>query len=188
MAPYITNILCSTFILYLYIIYCHWSLFAGYLQLSTRNKPCFRGIQCCSYSVVTIVCALLLLLLLLWTYKSKCMLNPPSGTTLLKVTAPNKVFLNITLFCVQFIQKLSCCDEEMLDGRKHFRLRLIILCFISFRPSLFGLRRWIPPPPPPPSSSVFPAKFCRRRIRKEACTAANNYSIQFMESVSSFVN
>jgi hypothetical protein len=29
-------------------------LYALCLHLHTRNKPCFQGIQCCSYSVVTI--------------------------------------------------------------------------------------------------------------------------------------
>ena len=35
-----------------YYICCH--LYAWYLQLCTRNKPCFCGIQCCSCSVFTI--------------------------------------------------------------------------------------------------------------------------------------
>jgi hypothetical protein len=62
------------------------------------------------------------------------MLNLPSGHKLLQVTALNEVILNNTLFSLQFIQKPSCYEGGTLEGRKHFRLRLIILRFISFRP------------------------------------------------------
>ena len=40
-------------IIIIIIIICY-HLYAVYLQLYTWNKPCFYGVQCCNYSVVTI--------------------------------------------------------------------------------------------------------------------------------------
>ena len=42
---------CITIII---IIIIRHRLYVGYLQLHTRNIPCFWGTQCCSYSVVTV--------------------------------------------------------------------------------------------------------------------------------------
>ena len=39
---------------YFYYYYYYFSLYAGYSQLYTWNKPCLYGIHCCSYSVVTV--------------------------------------------------------------------------------------------------------------------------------------